>query len=239
LGTFTCEETSWQSGNTVRYFLSATDLSSVAIGDWFTISGFTNTINNGTFQITAVNDGSNYVDVLNPGITDSTNDESSMTCEMKVTDAEWDGCQQGSWVRFNGTIWEEVVPVFGTICYLSDIGKHYSYTSDGWVPLNTTATTEKRCLIKVSQTGTGAPTIHSTGHNTISAITGTSRFAGGLYYIDFTGTPFTDSTKVIVLNGGVTSGQVAGAYQANNRIAINTVSDGVLNYTDILIIILP
>lgn len=66
----------WQSSNTIRYTFSASpDLSGVVIGHYFTASGCTNTLNNGTYKITAVNNTSKYIDIINSAISDNSLDE--------------------------------------------------------------------------------------------------------------------------------------------------------------------
>ena len=68
----------WQSGNIIRYtFNSTPDLSSIVAGDYLTVNYATNLSNSGTFLIETVNDGSDYVDVINRSRTDATDDEAT------------------------------------------------------------------------------------------------------------------------------------------------------------------
>ena len=68
----------WQSGNTIRItFAGSPDLSIVTIGDKLYVSGSTNSSNDGTFTVTAVDDISDYVDITNSGRSDATDDETS------------------------------------------------------------------------------------------------------------------------------------------------------------------
>lgn len=68
----------WQSGTTVRYTFNGTpDLSAVAAGDSLVVASATNASNNGTFIITTVNDGSDYIQVTNALRTDNTLDEAT------------------------------------------------------------------------------------------------------------------------------------------------------------------
>jgi hypothetical protein len=68
----------WQSGTTVRYtFLGTPDFSDIRVGNFMTISGATNAVNDGTYEITAVNDGSDWIEITNPARTSSTGDETS------------------------------------------------------------------------------------------------------------------------------------------------------------------
>jgi len=68
----------WQSGNIVRYaFNGSPDLSEINDGEYLTVNYATNSQNNGTFKIHDVNDGSDYIDVINRDITDDTYDEAT------------------------------------------------------------------------------------------------------------------------------------------------------------------
>lgn len=68
----------WQSGNIIRYTMNGSpDLSGVADGDYLTVNYATNASNNGTFLIVTVNDGSDYVDVINYDRSDATDDEAT------------------------------------------------------------------------------------------------------------------------------------------------------------------
>jgi hypothetical protein len=68
----------WQSGNTIRYTFNGTpDLSGVSTFDVLVVTSATNAVNDGTFFITAINDGSDYVDVTNPDRTNADDDEAS------------------------------------------------------------------------------------------------------------------------------------------------------------------
>lgn len=70
----------WQTGtvSTVRYtFTGSPDLSSVIVGHQLVASGCTDDTHNGTFEITAVNNASDWIDVTNAAVTDATLDETS------------------------------------------------------------------------------------------------------------------------------------------------------------------
>lgn len=68
----------WQSGNTIRYTFNGTpDLSSIVAGDYLTVNYATNLSNSGTFLIETVNDGSDYVEVINRDRGDATDDEAT------------------------------------------------------------------------------------------------------------------------------------------------------------------
>lgn len=69
----------FQSGTTVRItFNGSPDLSGVAINDHARIRLATNASNIGTFIITAVNDGSDFIEITNAARTDGTDDEASV-----------------------------------------------------------------------------------------------------------------------------------------------------------------
>ena len=56
----------WQSGNIVRYtFASTPDLSTVVVGNFQTITGSANALNDGVFYISAFNDTNDTIDVIN------------------------------------------------------------------------------------------------------------------------------------------------------------------------------
>jgi sugar lactone lactonase YvrE len=70
----------WQAGtvSTVRYtFTGSPDLSAVIVGHQLVASSCTNGTHNGTFEITAVNNASDWIEVVNAAVTDATLDETS------------------------------------------------------------------------------------------------------------------------------------------------------------------
>ena len=77
----------WQSGTTVRVNFNGTpNLAPVAVGDQITISGSTNAANDGTFTITAKNNGAYWVEFLNPARTSSSGDETSSPGTAEIED---------------------------------------------------------------------------------------------------------------------------------------------------------
>jgi len=77
----------YQSGTTIRYeFGLSPDLSSVVVGDLFICTGAGFSSNNIAAKITAVNDGSDYIEVLNPLRSNSAADESAITAAGIITD---------------------------------------------------------------------------------------------------------------------------------------------------------
>ncbi|WP_186649001.1 hypothetical protein [Fluviispira vulneris] len=63
----------WSSGNTVKYEVLNANL--YTAGDGVTFEGFSNSANNGTFVVAAVNQNANILYVVNPFRTDAKQDE--------------------------------------------------------------------------------------------------------------------------------------------------------------------
>lgn len=93
----------FQSGNTIRYaFNGSPDLSSIVVNDHLRIRDAGKTSNNGTFIITVVDDGSDFIEVTNPDRSDNTDDEASDSPATGTTvDAAWDATGDGDWVEFD------------------------------------------------------------------------------------------------------------------------------------------
>ena len=68
----------FQSGNTVRYtFNGSPDLSEIVLRRFLTVNNSTNAVNDGAFIIEAVDDGSDFIDVINPARTSGAADEAT------------------------------------------------------------------------------------------------------------------------------------------------------------------
>ena len=75
----------WQSGSTIRCsFSGSPDLSNVTIGHRLVVTGATNSSNNGTFQITNVNDTLDYVDITNGTRSNASDDETGSPASADV-----------------------------------------------------------------------------------------------------------------------------------------------------------
>jgi len=75
----------WQSGNTIRInFNSSPDLSGIVAGDVVNMTGASNSSNNGNFVITAVNDGSDYIEITNDSRSNATDDETSSSAVADI-----------------------------------------------------------------------------------------------------------------------------------------------------------
>jgi len=92
-----------QGGNTWRYtFNGAPDLSSAIVGENVTFANATNVGNNGTFPTTAVNNGSNYIEITNAsGVAEGT--DSPCTASIRI-DA-WGTRYGHTSVVFNNKMW--------------------------------------------------------------------------------------------------------------------------------------
>jgi len=79
----------WQSGNTIRVNFNSTPvLTPVAVGDEITITGAANAVNNGTFAITAKNNGAYWVEFLNEDRSSNAEDETSSAGTADIDDVE-------------------------------------------------------------------------------------------------------------------------------------------------------
>jgi len=133
----------WQSGNTIRYTFNGTpNLSAITAGDYLVTSGNGNSSNDGTFVISAVNDGSDYIEITNALRSDATDDEASDAVGTAYyTLEEWDGASKGSHIKFDGTNWNSVNAQDGALCYDETSSSHriYNATSTNWDLSLTTA----------------------------------------------------------------------------------------------------
>jgi hypothetical protein len=119
----------WQSGNTIRYTFNGTpNLSAITAGDYLVTSGNGNSSNDGTFVISAVNDGSDYIEITNANRSDATDDEASDAVGTAYyTLEEWDGASKGSHIKFDGTNWNSINAQDGALCYDETSSSHRIY----------------------------------------------------------------------------------------------------------------
>lgn len=124
----------WQSGNTIRIaFNGSPDLSAVAANDYFITSGNGNASNDGTFIITTVNDGSDYIEITNNDRSDATDDEATDAVGTGYyTLAEWDAVSKVSHVTFDGSIWSSITPSEGQSCYDVALGAIRVFDGTDW-----------------------------------------------------------------------------------------------------------
>lgn len=208
----------WQSGNTIRYTFNGTpNLSAITAGDYLVTSGNGNSSNDGTFVISAVNDGSDYIEITNANRSDATDDEASDAVGTAYyTLEEWDGASKGSHIKFDGTNWNSVNAQDGAICYDETSSSHriYNATSTNW---------------DLSLTTVGAGAINIVDDTTPQL--GGNLDANG-FYIDMGTNNITD-TKVGQWDTAYgwgdhsTQGYVTSTSEANNRIAVFTGADAI------------
>lgn len=124
----------WQSGNTIRIaFNGSPDLSAVDIDDYFITFGNANSSNDGTFIITTVNDGSDYIEITNNDRSDATDDEATDAVGTGYyTLAEWDAVSKASHVTFDGSIWSSIIPSEGQSCYDVTLGAIRVFDGTDW-----------------------------------------------------------------------------------------------------------
>lgn len=128
----------WQSGTTVRIaFNGSPDLSGVVVNDHARIRTATNASNNGTFIITDVNDGSDFIDVTNANRTSATGDEATDSpATTTTTHRDWDVAGDGDHVEFFGgeSLWYALTPVVSrSIVWDTTANRPRVFTSSGWV----------------------------------------------------------------------------------------------------------
>jgi len=167
VGDLTVSAINWQSGTTVRYtFSGSPDLSAVGANDYFFSSGAANSVNDVTAAlISTVNDGSDYIEITNPNVTDATDDETT-GATSNVTAAEWDGAPINSWVRFGALTWENQTSVDGMACYLVDQDSTYEFDGSTWASAVGAVSTLAQTLAAGNTTG-GTDLQVSTGDDLI------------------------------------------------------------------------
>lgn len=124
-----------QSGTLIRYTSAGADLSSVSAGDWIRITGSTNAINDGTFVIKTVNDGSDFIELHNEKRTDATDDEVTSPAKMSAVFTDYDEAGQGDWVRYNSTddLWYNIPVQKGMRCFNEAANVELQYTGAQWL----------------------------------------------------------------------------------------------------------
>ena len=126
----------WQSGTTVRIsFNGAPDLSGVAVGDHARIRLATNVSNIGTFIISDVNDGSDFIEITNEARPDNTDDEASDSpATTTTTDAAWDAVGDSDWVKYFAIEdkWFGITPEVGATSFNESSENDRVFKSTGW-----------------------------------------------------------------------------------------------------------
>ena len=132
--TYTVSAINWQSATTVRYtFSGSPDLSGISTANnvLYCYSAV-NSEHNGRFAMTAVNDGSDYVEITNSLVTDATLDETTGgSCEMPHSD--WDGASNGDYVKYDGSDWYRINPIEGVQCYDKTLKVNRMFDGTRWL----------------------------------------------------------------------------------------------------------
>ncbi len=133
-GILTVSVIAWQSANTIRYTFSGTpDLTAYVVGDYINVKSATKALNNGSFVITAKNNGAYWIEITNIFREDNTDDETTGAF-VTSTLSNWDGCIQNSWARFNaiaGT-WACVEAVESVQAYNKDAKEYLFFNGTAW-----------------------------------------------------------------------------------------------------------
>lgn len=166
----------WQSGTTIRYTFSGTpNLSAYVVGDYILFANCTKAINNGSFAITAFNDGADWIEVSNISRTSATDDEAAGSPGTATsTLSNWDGCPQNSWARFNSidVKWYSVSPAIGTMCFNTALGYHMYYNGTEWVSVGTSDLTSVIFTVKITWTTGDLLAGFGTPKTTVAAVSG-------------------------------------------------------------------
>lgn len=132
----------WISGTTVQYTFNGTpNLSGVAANDYYIASGNGKVSNDGTFRITAVNDGNDWIQVTNDLRTDATDDEAADAPGTgNITFNDWDGADHNDYVKYNlvADVWRSLSPVAGHNVFDKTNVQHKYFTGTIWDDLPTT-----------------------------------------------------------------------------------------------------
>ncbi len=133
--TYTVSAINHQSGNIVRYTFSGTpDLSGISVSNLLVCTGAVNTEHDGVFVISVVNDGSDFIDIINPAISDNSLDETT-GATVETPHGDWNGAVNNSWVRFNETdsVFYAIQPVLGQCCLDISIAGYRCFNSIQWI----------------------------------------------------------------------------------------------------------
>lgn len=164
----TCTTIAYQSGNTVRYTFTATDLSAVVPGDMLFIAAAAIAGNNGLFAITAVNNGSDYVDVTNLNRSDAAGDESGLSIAAVMTDGHITVTARAVSTGANAA-------VFGAIRQINTPVSGWDYASNLETALTGRAQetdTDYRRRAAASTVSTDGGTLDAIGNRLIAEVTG-------------------------------------------------------------------
>ena len=124
----------WQSANTVRYTYSGSpDLSGYSTVDNILYNyGSTNSVHNGRFVITAINNTTKYVEISNPLVSDATYDETT-GASSELPHSSLDGASNGDYIKFDGSNWNRITPTVGVKCYDKTLLQTRTYNGTKWI----------------------------------------------------------------------------------------------------------
>lgn len=139
-GPLTISSIAWQSANTVRYsFSGSPNLSTYTAGDYIYFKETDDSVNSGDFVITAVNDGSDWIEVSNLSVIDNTYDQAGAGGTGASTSSHWDGCRQQSWVKYNAALdkWYGIPLIAGNVMYDTTLKMFWLYDGETMLQLIT------------------------------------------------------------------------------------------------------
>ena len=126
----------FQSGTTVRItFNGSPDLSGLVVNDHARIRLSANASNNGTFIITAIDDGSDFIEITNPERTDDTDDEASDSpATTTTTHRDFDAVGDTDWVKYfaGEDKWFGITPNVGVSTYNETTGIIETFGGTDW-----------------------------------------------------------------------------------------------------------
>lgn len=162
----------FQSGTTVRLTFNGTpDLSSLVINDHARVRLAGNASNNGTFIITAINDGSDFIDITNPARTDGTDDEATDSpATTTTTHRDFDAVGDTDWVKFfsSENKWFGVTPSIGATSFNETAEKDRKFKSTGWEEAAAGGTINGTIAVDQVAFGSGVDTIQGSANLTFT-----------------------------------------------------------------------
>lgn len=233
-----------QVDNTIRYtFDSGEYPAGIGIGDYLHVIDAGNLSNNGSFPITAVNAGSEYVDVTNADRENSDDDElgsPSSPAKATRTHADWDGNKPDDFVKYVNSVednWIGFTPILGDRVLNKAADNWLEYDGSAWVdhfPTSGGAWIETKVTLSSAQikamNTTPAQLIAAPGANKlifVDKIIGINKVGGTPYTI-----PAFSQMQFHYLNGSTPKiGDLTGPFveSLGNRVEIADLTDGVGN----------
>jgi len=192
----------WQSANTVRYtFSGGPDLSIYStVNNILYNYDATNSVHNGRFVITAIDNTTKYVEISNPLVSDATYDETT-GASSELPHSSFDGASNGDYVKFNGTDWYRISPNVGAKCYDKTLLQTRTYNGSKW--LGDSRVVALACSDETTTltTGTAKATFRNVGKFYVTEVRSSLTTAGttsGLTTIDINAPTTILSTKLSI-----------------------------------------